>query len=393
MSAPNRPKRIAIIGSTGSIGTQAIDVVQAHPSEFVIVGLAAGRDSRQFREQVRALRPRRAVLATRPADRSWVPEGTGLEYGTDALCDVASDDLDLVLIASTGTVAIRPTLAALRAGVTVALANKESLVAGGHLVMPVARQIPGKLIPVDSEHSAIWQCLEGEPAGSIRHLILTASGGAFRDVPLDALPDVSPERAKRHPNWQMGPKITVDSATLMNKGLEVLEAAWLFDVRLDQIEIVLHRESIVHSLVEFVDGSVKAQLSKPDMRMPIQHALTYPARLACPVERLNLIALGSLNFAAVDPVRFRCAFLAIDAGRRGGSYPAALNAADEAAVSMFLDGRIRFTQIADLVDDVMQRHIPSRDPGVEELEAIDLWARTRCARYAETSARVTQPVG
>ena len=383
-------KRIAILGSTGSIGRQALDVVDWHPDRFEVVGLAARGDTDLFREQVARFRPRLAAL-TGPAADAQMPDGTRLCRGADGLVEVATaPDVDLVLVATSGTAGLAPTIAALEAGRPVALANKETLIMAGHLVMRAARErgapvIP-PVIPVDSEHSAIWQCLRGEGAARVERVTLTASGGAFRDLPLSDLASVTPEQALHHPNWTMGPKITVDSATLMNKGLEVLEACWLFDLPLDRVAIVLHRESIVHSLVEFVDGSVKAQLSSPDMRLPIQYALSYPERLPAPSRPLDLVGLGRLTFAEVDSRRFRCAFLAIEAGRRGGTFPAALNAANEAAVELFLGGLVRFDQIAELVEAVLDRHVPIRDPDLADVVSVDAWARQACRAVAPVHA-------
>ena len=379
-------KRIAILGSTGSIGRQALDVVDWHRDRFEVVGLAARADSELFREQVARFRPRLAAL-TRPGRHDRLFDGTRLCRGPDALVEVATEpDLDLVLVATSGTAGLAPTIAALQAGRPVALANKEALIMAGHLVMRAARDGGATVIPVDSEHSAIWQCLRGEGAERIRRVTLTASGGAFRDLPLSKLDGVTPEQALHHPNWSMGPKITVDSATLMNKGLEVLEACWLFDLPLDRVAIVLHRESIVHSLVEFVDGSVKAQLSPPDMRLPIQYALSFPERLPAPSQPLDLVGLGRLTFGEVDRRRFRCAFLAIEAGRRGGSFPTALNAANEAAVELFLGGLVRFDQIPELVEAVLERHVPIRDPDLAEVVAVDAWARGACRALAPVHA-------
>ena len=379
-------KRIAILGSTGSIGRQALDVVDWHRDRFEVVGLAARADSELFREQVARFRPRLAAL-TRPGRHDRLFDGTRLCRGPDALVEVATaPDLDLVLVATSGTAGLAPTIAALQAGRPVALANKEALIMAGHLVMRAARDGGATVIPVDSEHSAIWQCLRGEGAERIRRVTLTASGGAFRDLPLSELAGVTPEQALHHPNWSMGPKITVDSATLMNKGLEVLEACWLFDLPLDRVAIVLHRESIVHSLVEFVDGSVKAQLSPPDMRLPIQYALSFPERLPAPSQPLDLVGLGRLTFGEVDRRRFRCAFLAIEAGRRGGSFPTALNAANEAAVELFLGGLVRFDQIPELVEAVLERHVPIRDPDLAEVVAVDAWARGACRALAPVHA-------
>jgi 1-deoxy-D-xylulose-5-phosphate reductoisomerase len=375
-------KRIAILGSTGSVGRQALEVVAWHPDRFDVVGLAARNDGQLFREQVEQFKPRLAALRG-GLDRSWSCDGTGFRGGEAGLVEIATaDDVDLVLIATSGSAGLAPTIAALRAGRQVALANKEPLIMAGHLVMQAARDSESVIIPVDSEHSAIWQCLHGEAPEAIRRVTLTASGGAFRDLPLEQLAHVTPEQALRHPNWSMGPKITVDSATLMNKGLEVLEACWLFGLPLDRVGIVLHRESIVHSLVEFVDGSVKAQLAVPDMRLPIQYALSYPERVPCPGEPLDLVRTGCLQFGDVDPKRFRCAFLAIEAGRRGGTYPTVLNGANEAAVELFLSGMIRFDQIPDMVEAVMNRHVQVREPGLDAVQEADRWAREVCRALA-----------
>jgi 1-deoxy-D-xylulose-5-phosphate reductoisomerase len=288
-----------------------------------------------------------------------------------------------VLAAVPGRVGLLPTLAALQRGKTVALANKESLVMAGHLVMGAARAHGAEVLPVDSEHNAIWQCLRGEgaanaPASEVASLILTASGGAFRDLPLAALSRVTPAEALRHPTWSMGPKITVDSATLMNKGLEIIEASWLFGVPLERMQVVMHRESIVHSLVEFVDGSLKAQLAVPDMRLPIQYALSYPERWPCPVPRLDLARLGMLQFGEVDRQRFRSMYVALAAARAGGTYPAALSGADDEAVRLFLAGALPFDRIADVVEMVVERHRPATDDSLEAVLEADDWARRAC---------------
>jgi len=371
----NQPKRIAILGSTGSVGRQALEVIAWHPDRFTVVGLAARNDSPAFREQVARFKPRLAALSS-PGENGWHPAETRGLGGAEGLVELASmPDADLVLVATSGTASLRPTIAALEAGRPVALANKEVLVMAGHLVMRAAQRGGVAVIPVDSEHSAIWQCLRGEAQERVRQVTLTASGGAFRDLPLEELPSVTPAQALHHPNWRMGAKITVDSATLMNKGLEVLEACWLFDLPLERTRIVLHRESIVHSLVEFADGSVKAQLSLPDMRLPIQYALSYPERLAVPSEPLDLARIGSLSFGEVDRRRFRGAFLAIEAARRGASYPAVLNAANEVAVGLFLNGLVRFDQIPEIVEAVLERHVPVREPELEAVCEVDAWAR------------------
>lgn len=380
-------KRLAILGATGSIGCQALDVVSAHPERFEVVALAAGRWSAQFGAQLARWQPPLAALG-QPAAAPEVPAATRLLGGPDALVRLAGEcSADLVLMGVPGRHGLLPTLAALERGKTVALANKETLVMAGHLVTAAATAHGATLLPVDSEHNAIWQCLRGEgeadrPASEVAALILTASGGAFRDLPLPALAAVTPAQALRHPTWQMGQKITIDSATLMNKGLEVIEACWLFDIPLERVRVVMHRESIVHSLVEFVDGSVKAQLAVPDMRLPIQYALSYPERWPCPIPRLDLAQLGSLTFGEVDRQRFRAMYVALEAARLGGTYPAALSGADDEAVALFLDGALAFDRIADLVEDTLARYRPPRAPTLEAVLAADTWARRTCRELA-----------
>ncbi|MCC6174098.1 MAG: 1-deoxy-D-xylulose-5-phosphate reductoisomerase [Chloroflexi bacterium] len=377
-------RRIVILGSTGSIGRQTLDVIGWHLDRFEVVGLAAHNDSPRFREQVCQFRPTRAALTGDGCtDASWAPPGTRLLRGERSLVDlVTSPDVDLVVVATSGTAGLAPTVAALERGCAVALANKEVLIMAGHLVMAASRRYGAPVIPVDSEHSAIWQCLIGEPKARLRRLILTASGGAFRDLPSDQLAYVTPSQALKHPNWSMGPKITIDSATMMNKGLEVLEACWLFGVGVDDVSIVLHRESIVHSLVEFVDGSLKAQLSMPDMRLPIQFALSYPDRLPAPSQPLDLGKLGCLTFSDIERDRYRCVYLALDAGRHGHTYPTVMNAANEVAVELFLAGLLRFDRIGDIVEETLNRHVPSRDPALDEVYAADAWARQIAHRVA-----------
>ncbi|HEX8967749.1 MAG TPA: 1-deoxy-D-xylulose-5-phosphate reductoisomerase [Chloroflexota bacterium] len=357
-------KRVAVLGSTGSIGKQTLDVVRWHPDEFEVVALVAGRPSAEFDEQVREFRPRVACLTS--------------THGTDRLIEIAADPLvDLLVVATSGTVSFRPTIAALDAGKAVALANKETLIMAGHLVTQAAARSGAALLPIDSEHSAIWQCLQGEEpyAERVRRLLLTASGGALRDRPLETLANVSPVEALRHPTWSMGPKITIDSATLMNKGLEVIEANWLFGLEFDQIDVIIHHQSVIHSLVEFVDGSVKAQLGLPDMRLPIQYAMAHPRRLAAPVARLDLPAVGKLTFSSVDAVRYPCLALAYESGRRGGTCPTVLNGANEVAVERFLGYDLGFTQVAELIDAALQAHTPSPAPSLEEVVEADAWAR------------------
>ncbi len=371
--------RLAVLGSTGSIGRQTLEVVRSLGERFRVVGLAGGRNVTLLEEQVREFAPdllwseddaHRSTLtaASRSPNPRWTP-----------MAEMAADpDVDLVLIGTVGSAGLEPTLAALRAGKVVALANKEVLVMAGPVVVDAAAHGGGELRPIDSEHSAIWQCLWGEDRRAVRRIILTASGGAFRDRPLEELPKVTPEEALRHPVWQMGRKITVDSATLINKGFEAIEARWLFDVPFDRIDIVMHPESAIHSLVEFNDGSLKAQMGPPDMRLPIQCALCYPERVALsPAPRLDLALLGTLHFAPPDLRRYPCLGLALDAGHRGGTYPAVLAAADEVAVDHFLGGHIAFTDIPAALEDALSAHAGTADASLEAVLAADAWARRR----------------
>jgi 1-deoxy-D-xylulose-5-phosphate reductoisomerase len=374
-------KRIAVLGSTGSIGRQTLDVVRWHPESFQVLALIASRPSKPFLEQIREFHPRIACLTSdgNPGDVD-VPVCTVLR-GAEHLTNIVREpDLDLLVVASSGTVGFRPTLAALEAGKPVALANKETLIMAGHLVTRAAAETGAPILPIDSEHSAIWQCLQGEQPYDrrVRRLILTASGGAFRDLPVEALSSVTPEQALQHPTWSMGPKITVDSATLMNKGLEVIEAHWLFGLPFERIDVVIHHQSVIHSLVEFVDGSLKAQLGLPDMRLPIQYALSYPDRLPAPVQPMHLPTVGHLTFAEVDSGKYPCLALAHSAGQQGGTYPTVLNAANEVAVERFLAGALQFDGLAPVIERVLEAHQGVREPGLEEVLEADQWAR----RYA-----------
>jgi len=337
-------KRIAILGSTGSIGTQTLDVIRRHPDRFEVAALAAaGGNIGLLAEQAREFRPKLVAVAREEAAGklpSLLPGGIRVAAGEAGLVQAAAEtECDMVVSAIVGIAGLVPTLAAVRAGVPVALANKETLVAAGHLVTAeaAARGVP--IVPVDSEHSAVFQCLNGESGNSVEKLILTASGGAFRNRRRDELADVTPEDALRHPNWAMGAKVTVDSATLANKGLEVMEARWLFGLPYDRIDVLLHDESIIHSMVQFVDGSVMAQLGPPDMRLPIQYALTWPDRIESPVRRLDLADIGRLHFRKADTGRYPMLRLAYEAGRAGGTMPAVFNAANEIAVQLFLERR------------------------------------------------------
>ncbi len=366
-------KRLAVLGSTGSIGQQTLDVVRALPERFRVVGLAAGKNIDLLAEQIGEFKPE--VVSCALADRSWL-SGTGCEFVLPE--NVAGHpDVDIAVIATSGTAGLSPTLAAVKAGKNVALANKESLVAAGEIITAEAKQSGARILPVDSEHSAIWQCLNGERQEA-RQIILTASGGPFRDYSVAEMREVTVEQALKHPSWQMGRKVTIDSATLMNKGLEVIEAHWLFNMPIDNIKVLIHPRSIIHSMVEFIDGSVKAQLSYPDMRLPIQYALSYPDRIANPrLPRLDWSNLGSLDFEQPDPDKFPCLRLAVEAGKKGGTCPAVLCAADEVAVDLFLSQRIRLVDIAHLIERVLEQHQSIAHPTMEEVMAADAWARER----------------
>jgi 1-deoxy-D-xylulose-5-phosphate reductoisomerase len=377
-------KRISILGSTGSIGVQTLDVVAHHPDRFRVVGLAAGRNLELVRRQVAAFRPQIVSVADRElAEKLAVdaPPGTRVVYGEAGMAEVAAHpDADVVVTAVVGSLGLKPTLAAIEAGKTIGLANKETLVCAGAIVTARAQARGVRLIPVDSEHSAIFQCLNGESPKHVSRLILTASGGAFRDRTREELKHVTAAEALKHPNWSMGAKITIDSATMVNKGLEVMEAHWLFGMPYGRIEVVIHPESIVHSCVEFADRSIIAQMGLPDMRVPIQYALTYPERWESPVAPLDLAALGKLHFRAMDYDRFRCLKLAYDCGRAGGTAPAVFNAANEIAVSRFLSGEISFLDIERILQETLDRHEICAAPELEDILEADRWARTVASR-------------
>ncbi|MEA2549189.1 MAG: 1-deoxy-D-xylulose-5-phosphate reductoisomerase [Chloroflexota bacterium] len=384
---PGARQRVAVLGSTGSIGTQTLEVLAAHPDLFEVVALAAGRNTTLLAEQAA-----RVGVAT-----------TALDASAEDLAAIATrDDVDLVVVATGGIVSLGPVLAALAAGKVVATANKETLVAGGHLVMALARARAAEraavdagdpfasplawLRPIDSEHSAIWQCLAGESTTRIASLVLTASGGPFLDGPAD-LSTITPEQALRHPTWSMGAKITIDSATLANKGLEVVEARWLYDVEDDRIEVVIHPQSVVHSAVQFVDGSLKAQLGTPDMRTPIQYALTYPDRRPSPSSAVDLVAAGRLDFRAPDETRFPALRIARAAGRIGQRATTALIAADDIAVGRFLEGTIGFTAIPALLEAAVDRFGTGREqaPDLAALIALDAEVRAFAAGWRGTA--------
>lgn len=372
-------KRIGILGSTGSIGVQTLDVISRYPDQFEVTGLAAGKNISLLLEQIRKFRPRQVAVTTKElADElaSALDERIVIHYGEAGLLEIACDqDTDMVVTAVVGSIGLKPTLAAIDAGKTIGLANKETLVSAGHLVMSRAKTKNVQILPIDSEHSAIFQCLNGEKLQSVSKLILTASGGSFRDRTRDELHGVTVEDALRHPNWSMGAKITIDSATMVNKGLEVIEAHWLFDVPYEKIDVLLHPESIIHSYVHFTDNSLIAQLGNPDMRVPIQYALTYPERWETPTEPLDLAMIGKLNFRKMDFERYRCLKLAYDCGMLGGSAPAVFNAANEVAVSRFLRGEIPFLHIEDVIEKTLDKHSVIQSPNLEAIEEADRWAR------------------
>jgi 1-deoxy-D-xylulose-5-phosphate reductoisomerase len=392
---PERRLRVAVLGSTGSIGRQAVDVLERLPDRFRVIALAGGRSREVLEEQAGRVRPEIVATSDASVARTLdLPESTAVTGGPDALVEIASrEDVDLVVVGTGGIVSLRPVIAALEAGKIVATANKETLVAGGHLVMPLARSRAAALAeagagkgfasalswlrPIDSEHSAIWQCLVGEGMKTIEALVLTASGGPFLDGPED-LSTVTLEQALHHPTWSMGAKITVDSATLANKGLEVIEAHWLYDVAYDAIEVVIHPQSVVHSAVRFVDGSLKAQLGTPDMRLPIQYALTYPDRFPSPAAAVDLIEVGRLEFRPPDLGRFPAVRIARDAGVIGQRATTVLIAADQVAVDRFLAGTLEFADIPRLLEAAVERFGGGEDqaPSLETLVALDTEVRS-----------------
>lgn len=380
-------KNLVVLGSTGSIGSQTLDLVRLHPDKLRVRALTAGRNVALLASQAREFGCELAVIAdgSLEGELRAALAGTGCRVaaGPEALIEAAAlDDVDIVVTALVGYAGLEPTLAAVARGRRIALANKETLVVAGGLVAEAVKAGNADVIPVDSEHSAIFQCLVGEPAGSVEKLILTASGGPFRDLPPAEFSEITPARALRHPNWDMGAKITIDSATMMNKGLEVIEARWMFDIPADRIRVVVHPESIIHSMVLFHDGSTKAQLGVPDMKVPIQYALTFPERWAAPHERLDWTALSRLNFQEPDLQRFPCLRLAFEALKLGGTAPAVLNAANEVAVARFLSEDLTFMGIPDLIERAMS-HLAGPGDTLDALRSADIEAR----RFAEEHVR------
>ena len=369
-------RRIIVLGSTGSIGRQTLDIVRAFPDDFDVVGLAAGNNTELLTEQIAEFQPRYIWCNSPPTP---LPPGTTVM----PMAEMATlPEVDQVMVALMGAVGLSPTLEALKAGKQVALSNKEPIVMAGETLKSAEAEHGGVILPVDSEPSAIWQCLQGEE-NHIRRLMITASGGPFRRTPLAELESVTPDQALRHPTWRMGDKITIDSATLMNKAFEVIESHWLFTVPWEDIAVVVHPQSTIHSMVEFDDGSVKAQLGPPSMRLPIQYALFYPRRFANPdIPRLDIGAPWSLDFEPLEHDRFPCFDLAVSAGKLGGTAPAVLSAADEVAVSAFLQGKIGFTGIYRLVEQVLAEHQPQPDPDLEAITDADRWASIRASELA-----------
>ncbi len=380
-------RRVVLLGATGSIGRQACEIIGRYPEHFELVGAVAGSDTAALAEVVERFRvPRSAVVAPRDANAA-LPSGCAT--GIDAACEVAALDADVVCVGIAGAAALRPTLAALDHGSDVAIATKEVLVMAGPLVRERARSTGARLLPVDSEHSALWQCLRGEDPLTVNRLLLTASGGPFRDRPLDTLDQVTVDEALRHPNWSMGPKITVDSATMMNKGLEIIEAHFLFDIPYARIDAVIHPPSIVHSCVEFVDGATMAQIGVPDMRVPIALALADGRRLPGICAPADLAAHSPLEFHPVDPRRFPAPALARRAGEMGGAAPCVLNAANEAAVAAFLQGRCRFTDIVPLVAETLEAAALPAQPQLDDLVELDAWARRTVEHGVDMAPPVT----
>jgi len=382
-------KRIVVLGSTGSVGRQTLEVVSAFPERFEVVALAAGSNVDLLAEQAAAFRPRFAALADESAARAAATDprfdGVAILAGDEGVRKAAAaDDVDVVVAASSGLGGLLPVMDALRLGRTVALANKEVLVAAGELVMDCAVRHGARIIPVDSEHSAVHQCLAGVSPDDVKRIVLTASGGPFYDLDPQRLCDVTPAQALDHPRWRMGRKITVDSATLMNKGLEVIEARWLFDVGYDRIEVVVHRQSVVHSAVELADGSFLAQMAPPDMRLPIAYALSEGRRVESRWKRLDLFGCGPLTFEPPDLERFPCLGLAVEAGRAGGTMPAALCGSDDIAVQMFLDGRIGFTDVPRIVGRVLEKHRVKARPTLDDIIHTVGWARAEAGDFART---------
>ena len=371
-------KKIAILGSTGSIGTQTLDVVREHPDELEVVALAAGRNKDRLNAQIREFGPKIVSLddpkAAAELKEEWKDRGVQVLCGKEGLMAVAgAEESDILVTAVVGMMGILPTMEAISKGKDIALANKETLVTAGHLIIPMAREYGVRILPVDSEHSAIFQCLHGNRQEDVDKLLITASGGPFRGKKKEDLEAVTLQDALRHPNWAMGQKITIDSSTMVNKGLEVMEAHWLFGVDYDRIQVVVQPQSIIHSMVQFVDGAVLAQLGTPDMRVPIEYALFYPERRSLAGDRLDFSTLQSIQFEKPDYETFRGLKLALEAGKTGGSMPTVFNAANERAVALFLKEQIRYTDIVKIIETCMDRHVLIEHPALEEILETEQW--------------------
>lgn len=371
-------KKIAILGSTGSIGTQTLDVVREHSDELQVVALAAGSNKERLKEQIKKFHPKLVSLSDEKKAQELKEELAGEQVevvcGMEGLIEVAgADSADVVVTAVVGMMGILPTMEAIKKGKDIALANKETLVTAGHLIIPMAKEYGVSILPVDSEHSAIFQSLQGEPKAALDKILLTASGGPFRGKSAEFLETVTLEDALNHPNWSMGPKITIDSSTMVNKGLEVMEAKWLFGVDYSQIEVVIQPQSIIHSMVQYVDGAIIAQLGTPDMRVPIEYALFYPERRSLSGDRLDFSKLSQITFEKPDYKVFRGLSLAIEAGKTGGTMPTVFNAANERAVAKFLKGEIKYTDIVRSIEKCMDAHKVSAHPDLEEILATEQW--------------------
>lgn len=378
-------KRICILGSTGSIGKSTLNVIKQHPNTYELIALGANENADEMIRQAIEYQPKYIAMASAEAAervRKEVPAHIQVLVGEEGIQEIASlDEVTYVVSAIVGSQGLPPTLAAIRAGKTVGLANKETLVTAGHIVINEAEKYGAAIIPIDSEHSAIFQCLNGENKKEVNRLILTGSGGSFRDWSREQLKEATVEQALNHPNFAMGPKITIDSATMMNKGLEVIEAHWLFGFPYEQIDVVIHPQQIIHSMVEFCDGSVMAQMGIPDMQTPIQYALTYPNRLELEGAKLDFSTLSRLDFREIDFERYPSIRLAYEAGRQGGTYPTVLNAANEEAVALFLKGEIKFLEIEVFVQEALDQHHSISDPSLEEIEQADQWARNLVRKH------------
>ena len=377
-------KNIVVLGSTGSIGTQTLEIVDAYPDKLQVVAFAAGSNVEKIEPQIRKYHPKKVVMFDEAAAKALKTKVADLDVtvlaGMSGLIEICTmEEADVVLTAVVGMIGITPTIEAIKAGKDIALANKETLVTAGHIIMPLAKKMGVSILPVDSEHSAIFQSLNGEPKNRLKKILLTASGGPFRGMSKEQLADKTVKDALKHPNWSMGPKITIDSATMVNKGLEVMEAGWLFDVNYDQIQVVVHPQSIIHSMVEYVDSAVIAQLGLPDMKLPIQYALFYPDRLPMNTTGIDFFQLGQISFEKPDLETFQGLKLAYEAFEKGGSMPTVFNAANEKAVSLFLQEKIRFLDIADIIAETMSRHQVIAKPDVEQILMTEQWCYEQIA--------------